>query len=222
VSGHGWVTPLPGGAVAKCGGPAICGECRRELNALPVEAWDGIFQRISPGLDAEQRLGIIRMIQNHPQLGFRMTGGGAAARSRLEDAVEGIAIFRAQRAHLAAGVMSADQQRATDRVLQEVALERVHQHQKWGEQNHPMGMGPGLLAWMVACGTGADAARELCEAQFKEGRGTYALILWEEMAEAFAEAGPEAQRKELLQVAAVAVAAVEAIDRAAGGEGKTA
>jgi hypothetical protein len=30
VSGHGWVTPLPGGAKAKCGGPGLCAECAQE------------------------------------------------------------------------------------------------------------------------------------------------------------------------------------------------
>lgn len=52
MSGHGWVTPLPGGAVARCGGPAICSGCQRErallkrpnslLQAAPVRARDQI------------------------------------------------------------------------------------------------------------------------------------------------------------------------------------
>jgi hypothetical protein len=28
--GHGWVTPNPNGAKARCGGPALCSECYRE------------------------------------------------------------------------------------------------------------------------------------------------------------------------------------------------
>ena len=32
--GHGWVRPLPSGAVARCGGPGICGECAIELANL--------------------------------------------------------------------------------------------------------------------------------------------------------------------------------------------
>lgn len=44
--GHGWVIPNADGSKARCGGPAICSVCRRELQqqaanqfeALPVEA----------------------------------------------------------------------------------------------------------------------------------------------------------------------------------------
>ena len=35
---HGWVYPLPNGAKARCGGPAICPECQREAAALGVSA----------------------------------------------------------------------------------------------------------------------------------------------------------------------------------------
>ncbi len=31
MTGHGHVTPLPTGAKARCGGPALCPECAREL-----------------------------------------------------------------------------------------------------------------------------------------------------------------------------------------------
>jgi hypothetical protein len=34
VSGHGWITPNPGGAVARCGGPALCKACAAESLAL--------------------------------------------------------------------------------------------------------------------------------------------------------------------------------------------
>lgn len=30
MSSHGWVTPLPGGAVARCGGPGMCAHCMAE------------------------------------------------------------------------------------------------------------------------------------------------------------------------------------------------
>lgn len=32
MSGHGWVRPNPNGMKARCGGPAICPECRAEAN----------------------------------------------------------------------------------------------------------------------------------------------------------------------------------------------
>lgn len=36
-SGHGWVYPLPGGAKARCGGPALCQECARDLAQKQAE-----------------------------------------------------------------------------------------------------------------------------------------------------------------------------------------
>jgi hypothetical protein len=30
MAGHGWVTPNPDGVKARCGGPGICPDCRRE------------------------------------------------------------------------------------------------------------------------------------------------------------------------------------------------
>lgn len=38
MSGHGHVTPNADGSVARCGGPAICPECARELAALQAKA----------------------------------------------------------------------------------------------------------------------------------------------------------------------------------------
>lgn len=103
-------------------------------------------------------------------------------------------------------------------VLSEVRLERMRQHQKWGEQNHPDGTGED---WSFCSGQHAgwaedaanDARRRCQEAATKPWGDTYALILHEEVAEAFAESNPERLRAELIQVAAVAVAWVEAIDR---------
>lgn len=34
MKGHGWVTPLPGGLVARCGGPAMCKQCQDEAAEL--------------------------------------------------------------------------------------------------------------------------------------------------------------------------------------------
>ena len=101
----------------------------------------------------------------------------------------------------------------TPGVLSEVAGERVRQQRKWGEQNHPSGTGPGTLARFCERGRDAGEAQELCVTRFREGRGTYAHIFWEEMAEAFMEEDAGRLREELIQVAAVAVAWVECIDR---------
>jgi hypothetical protein len=91
--------------------------------------------------------------------------------------------------------------------LEDVRDERRRQDVKWGPQNHLDGTG----------GHGrvrdAERARLECQRQFAEGTGTWLGILEEEVAEAFAESDPVKLRVELAQVAAVAVAWMEAIDR---------
>lgn len=89
--------------------------------------------------------------------------------------------------------------------------ERVKQDKKWGQQNHRDGTN--LPASKVV----ADATRRACDTAFKQGRGTWRHILIEEVHEAFAESDPVKLRAELVQVAAVAVAWCEAIDRRASG-----
>lgn len=109
---------------------------------------------------------------------------------------------------------------ATEQVLVEVKGERLRQEAKWGQQDHPDGTGD---AWAFCSGRhqgwaeeAADDARRRCqEASGRAWGDTYALILNEEVAEAFAEDSPERLREELIRVAAVAVAWVEAIDRRA-------
>lgn len=92
-------------------------------------------------------------------------------------------------------------------VLADVNRERVAQDGKWGEQNHRDGTG-GAQDQTVAA-----LARQTCDDAFAAGVGSWALILTEEYAEALAESDPAKLRAELIQVAAVAVAWVEAIDR---------
>jgi hypothetical protein len=98
-------------------------------------------------------------------------------------------------------------------VLDEVWHERARQHARWGERNHPAGTG-GPTATAIA----AERQR-LCQQAFQAGRGTWRHVLAEEVAEAFAETDPAALRWELVQVAAVAVAWIEAIDRHTRTEG---
>lgn len=116
------------------------------------------------------------------------------------------------------------------RVLEEVSYERQRQDAKWGEQNHPNGTGDDVALMhgvtlpkphprvAVTMGTLAHVARQVTDRAADDGSVTYADILLEEVGEAFAEADPAALRAELIQVAAVAVAWVEKIDRDAGKE----
>jgi len=95
-------------------------------------------------------------------------------------------------------------------VLDEICAERAGQDEKWGQQDHPDGTGPDLV-WMAA--ESRDEARTQCDDRFARGAGTWMDILEEEVSEAFAESDPPYLRAELVQVAAVAVAWIEAIDR---------
>ena len=103
-------------------------------------------------------------------------------------------------------------------VIAEVRAERRRQDAKWGEQNHPDGTGraPHAENWGVADGSSGyirDRLTQRCQARFEIGVGAWLDILAEEVAEAFAEDDPALLRAELIQVAAVAVSWVEAIDR---------
>ena len=100
----------------------------------------------------------------------------------------------------------------TQGVLGEIAAERAAQDAKWGEQNHPDGTGVHFAEIVDA-----DVAKMACQDAADGGYLDWLHILREEVAEAFAESNPVALRAELIQVAAVAVAWVEAIDRRALG-----
>jgi hypothetical protein len=94
-------------------------------------------------------------------------------------------------------------------VLAEVKAERERQDAKWGEQNHNDGTGNKSQQ------EHAEQARRWCQAAFGSGYGTWSDVLAEEVAEVNAERDPARLRAELIQVAAVAVAWVAAIDRRA-------
>ncbi|MET9729637.1 hypothetical protein ABZZ79_02920 [Streptomyces sp. NPDC006458] len=100
-----------------------------------------------------------------------------------------------------------DNPNTTYRVLREVLAERARQDEKFGEQNHPDGTGNKSQQ------EAADAARRWCQSAFGSGYGTWSDVLAEEVAEANGERDPAKLRAELVQVAAVAVAWIEAIDR---------
>jgi hypothetical protein len=101
-------------------------------------------------------------------------------------------------------------------VCEEIIDERERQHRKWGEQNHPDGTGPKERTPGTMYDTNEQIAwhaKVRCDEAAKSGRCTYMHILNEEVREAFAESDPAKLRAELVQVAAVAVAWIEAIDR---------
>lgn len=106
----------------------------------------------------------------------------------------------------------------TEAVLADVGEERERQFAKWGPQHHPDGTGLDNAQYL------ADKARERCDAAAAEGKVTWNHILTEEFLEGRAETDLVRLRKELVQVAAVAVAWVEDIDSRSdhhelGGEG---
>lgn len=103
-----------------------------------------------------------------------------------------------------------DHHKKTLEVLAEVADERLRQHAKWGEQNWADGTGD-------IFGGYATDFRKVCSDAAMRGAVTFRDILIEEVFEAFAETDPVRLRAELLQVAAVAVQWIEAIDRRQNG-----
>lgn len=113
----------------------------------------------------------------------------------------------------------------------DVLHERIRQDRKWGEQNHPDGTGltarpladlahrKAAFGWSsvhaMTAPALAAAATENTNVAFAQDQGTWADILLEEVFEALAAADPAKLRHELIQVAAVAQAWVEDIDRRA-------
>jgi hypothetical protein len=100
-----------------------------------------------------------------------------------------------------------DFDKKTKAILTEVFTERVHQISLWGHMQNAID------------GTSFDwekdrnLAKEITDRDFKAGKHSFLNILREEVFEAFAEIDPQALRKELVQVAAVAVQWIEHIDR---------
>lgn len=102
-------------------------------------------------------------------------------------------------------------------LILELSDERARQHAKFGEQNHPNGTAPDAYPMNYMPFTGrqlADIARNRANRRAAAGTVTYADILLEETFEALAEDDPAKLRAELIQLAAVAVQWIQAIDRA--------
>jgi hypothetical protein len=100
-------------------------------------------------------------------------------------------------------------------VLAEVRQERARQYGLWGEQNHPDV--PAESDYRVYSGEHwlieADFWKNLNSDRGAGGQLAWDGILLEEVFEALSEEDPLKLRAELVQVAAVAVAWIEAIDR---------
>lgn len=107
----------------------------------------------------------------------------------------------------------------TYRVLGEVLAERARQDERWGEQNHPDMSGDSTTQCdardMFA--RWAQNYRDINSGQFdprdSDPRLDWTGILLEEVYEALAEDDSAKLRSELVQVAAVAAAWIESIDR---------
>lgn len=99
----------------------------------------------------------------------------------------------------------------TAEVLHEVFGERSRQDALWGtDRTIPDGTGERDDAVL------AEASKRLCDAADASGDLTWRHILEEEVYEAFAEKDARKLRTELLQVAAVAAAWIEDLDRRNG------
>lgn len=99
----------------------------------------------------------------------------------------------------------------TESVMMDVADEMDRQDAKWGDQSH-LPSGTGSLGYQHL----SDHYRQVCDAAFETGSGTWADILLEEVYEALAESDPGKRRVELIQVAAVAAQWAAAIDKTEG------
>ncbi len=105
--------------------------------------------------------------------------------------------------------------RVTDQtldVLEAVAAERERQEKKWGRQSYPTG----ARLVKVFDDVQERAAKGACERAAREKKCTWRHILGEEVAEFNNALGDVEAEKELLQVAAVAVSAIEDLRRKRG------
>lgn len=105
----------------------------------------------------------------------------------------------------------------TQLVLNEVREERTRQDAKWGEQNHTdYTATPSRMYDHTAGMTQGEVYKRITDAKAKAGILSFFDILTEEVYEAHDEAlksNADELRTELIQVAAVAVSWIEAIDR---------
>lgn len=99
----------------------------------------------------------------------------------------------------------------TENVLLDVATERKAQDAQWGQQDHTNIHGEGARR---SYASQADYWKQVNAARVADDVVSWDGILLEEVYEAISEAGGTSLRDELVQVAAVAVAWIECLDRA--------
>ena len=99
-----------------------------------------------------------------------------------------------------------------DAIAAEIAAERRRQVTRWGRQDHPSAGPAGTEPFVPV----VERCKALNDARMESGAHSWDAILLEEVFEALVESDPVRRRAELVQVAAVAAAEIEAIDRAAG------
>lgn len=95
-----------------------------------------------------------------------------------------------------------------DQIITDILAEFDRNNARWGDQSHLLD-GTSEAHFRRA----ADHHRQQCQTQARYGTVNWGDILLEEVYEALAEEDPVKLRAELVQVGAVALAWVEAIDR---------
>lgn len=100
-------------------------------------------------------------------------------------------------------------------VLYEILEERKNQHDKWGEQDHPMIYGDSKNIKRInrLYFDKAQAQKYSNNKPHVDDPISWLEIIFEEFCEIFAESDIEKQREELIQMVAVGVQIIENIDR---------
>lgn len=101
----------------------------------------------------------------------------------------------------------------TEFVLNDIHRERVKQAAKWGDQTHDIFTDRRVEAERARHRIAAETCKLMFSAVENPG---WDLILLEEVYEAFSEEDPHKIREELVQVAAVACAIIEDLDKKHG------
>lgn len=92
-----------------------------------------------------------------------------------------------------------------EHIYNEVSAERHRQGEKHGD-----GLGWPVVREDVVYGLSERAAKALCDRTFADGRPSHAVVILEELAEVINAETPEAMDKELVQLIATCVKALEA------------